>query len=717
MSMNLKSSSWYRVAELKLSLRKHVKVQRHSFRGQLWYVIEDRVSGKHHRFSPGTYLIISLMDGQRTVEQIWDSAAGQLGEDGLTQDEVIQLLTKLHQGDLLQGDINPDMHEMSERAQRQARRKITQLIMNPLALRLPLFDPDRFLTVTMPLVRPLFSWFGAVLFMILVSTALVLAGVHWPELTDNVADRVLATESLLVLLVSYCLIKALHELGHGYTAKMYGGEVHEVGLMFLVFIPVPYVDASSVSSFENKWQRALVASAGMLVEMFLAAVAMFVWLNVESGLVNAMAFNIMLIGGVSTLLFNGNPLLRFDGYYVLSDLIEIPNLGVRSNRYIGYLIQRYLFGVKTAVSPAIAPGEARWFLFYSITSYLYRLVLTITIILFVASEYLFLGIILGIWSGMMVFVVPIGRSFKFLFTSPVLRRQRSRAIAITAGSLGTLFMFVTLIPVPYATVTEGVVWAEKESLVHAGADGVVEELLVAPNAQVVKGQPLLIMKDHMLFTQVRLAKAELEELRLRYAALKVLDQSEARVAAEQIRHAQAEYDLNLQRQKEMIVLSPATGTLIVPLTQDLIGAFLRKGDSIGHVTKLTDPTVRVLVPHNDMDLVRDATNKIQLRFADRFDSVYSAEVVRELPFVTNRLPSLALAKQGGGQIVVDPTDASGQTALENHFELDLKVEQKNVVASGIGVRVFVRFDHGYAPISFQFYRWARQLFLRRFNVG
>lgn len=716
MAMNLKSSSWYRVAELKLALRMHVEIQRHSFRDQLWYVIQDRVSGKHHRFSPGTYLIISLMDGQRTVEEIWDLAVGQLGDDGLTQDEVIQLLTQLHQGDLLQGDISPDMHEMSERAERQARRKVTQLIMNPLALRLPLLDPDRFLTATLPFVRPLFSWFGAVLFLLLTGTALVLAGAHWPELTDNVADRVLATESLLVLVVSYCFIKALHELGHGYTAKYYGGEVHEVGLMFLVFIPVPYVDASSVSSFPNKWQRALVASAGMLVEMFLAAVAMFVWLNVENGLVNAMAFNIMLIGGISTLLFNGNPLLRFDGYYVLSDLIEIPNLGVRSNRYVGYLVQRYLFGVKTAVSPAIAPGEARWFLFYSVASYLYRLVLTTTIILFVASEYLFLGVILGIWCGMMVFVVPIGRSLKFLFTSPALRLQRSHAIAITAGSLVALFMIVTLIPVPYATVAEGVVWADKESLVHAGTDGVVEELLVAPNSSVEKGQPLLVMIDQMLPTQVRLAKAELEELRMRYEALKVLDQSEARVAAEQIRHAQAEYDLNLQRQKEMVVLSPAAGKLVLPLPQDLVGVFLRKGDSIGHVTQFTDPTVRVLVPHSAIDLVRDATYDIQIRFADRFGDVYSATVIREMPFVTDRLPSLALAKQGGGQIVVDPTDASGQTALNTYFELDLKLEQ-SMAASGIGVRVFVRFGHGYEPVSFQLYRWIRQLFLRRFNVG
>lgn len=713
--MNLKSSSWYRVAPLRLSLRLHVNIQRHSFRGQVWHVIQDHASGKHHRFSPGAYLIISLMDGERTVEEIWDIASGQLGDDGLTQDEVIQLLTMLHQGDLLQGEITPDMREMSARSDKQARRKLLQMVMNPLALRLPLLDPDRFLTVTMPLVRPLFSWFGFLLFALVSVTAVLLAGMHWEALTTNVVDRVLAAENFLVLIFSYSFIKALHELGHGYAAKMHGGEVHEVGLMFLVFIPVPYVDASSVSSFSNKWHRALVGSAGMLVEVFLAALALFLWLNVEAGLVNAVAFNVMLIGGVSTVLFNGNPLLRFDGYYVLADLIEIPNLGVRSNRYIGYLVQRYLFGVDTAVSPATAPGEARWFVFYGIAAYLYRIFITTTIILFVASEYLFVGVLLGVWAGMVVFVWPLAKSVRFLFTSPALRVQRSRAFAVTGGSVFVLAMLLSMIPVPYATVAEGVVWADKESVVHAGTDGVIDQVLVAPNTVVDRGQPLFIMKDLLLPAQVRLAAAELGELRARHEALQILDQSEARVIAEQIRHAQAEYELKLQREKEMITRSPSNGRLLLVHPQDLVGRFLRKGESIAHVATLVDPTVRVVVPHSVIDLVRDATRDIQIRFADRFRDVRPARVIRELPFITDQLPSLALSTQGGGQVFVDPTDPSGGTALETFFQLELQPEEK-IQAGGIGVRVFVRFDHGTKPVAYQLYRWVRQLFLQRFSV-
>lgn len=715
MSMNLKSSSWYRVALLKLSLRAHAKIQRHSFRGQRWYVIQDQASGKHHRFSPAAHLIISLMDGKRSVEEIWNVASEQLGDDGLTQDEVIQLLTQLHQSDILQGDANPDLQEMSKRSDKQARRKFLQSIINPLAVRLPLLDPDRFLSATLPLVRALFSWFGVLLFIVVVGAAAVLAAMHWSALTVNIADRVLATESLLLLVITYPFIKALHELGHGYAAKIRGGEVHEIGVMFLVFIPVPYVDATSVSSFPNKWHRALVGSAGMLVEVFLASLALFVWLNVEPGLVKAFAFNIMVIGGVSTVLFNGNPLLRFDGYYVLSDLIEIPNFGTRSNRYIGYLIQRYLFGVNQAVSPVTAAGEARWFVFYGLAAFFYRIFITTTIILFVASEFFVIGVILGLWAGMMMFVWPLTKSIKFLLSSPVLREHRARAVTVTGAFVAVLVMLLTLVPVPFATVSEGVVWADKETVVNAGTNGVIDVVLVAPNSIVERGQPLLKMRDPLLPAHVLLVEAELKELRLRHAALQILDRSEARVVAEKIKHAEAELGLNLQREKEMIVRSPANGRFLLETPEDLVGKFLRKGDAIGFVANLGDPTVRVVVPQDAIDLVRDGTREIGIRFVNQFDDVRPAMVIRELPFVTDMLPSLAFTTQGGGEISVDPGDPSGTKALEMLFQLDLKTDPPVEVA-GIGVRVFVRFGHGKEPLAYQAYRRVRQLFLKRFSV-
>ena len=715
MSISLKSSSWYRVAPLKLSLRAHIKINRQNFRNQRWYILQDPTSGRHHRYSPAAYLIISLMDGQRTVEKIWEVASEKLGDDGLTQDEVVQLLTQLHQSDLLYGDNTPDFRELSSRADKVARRKLFQSFMNPLAVRIPVLDPDRFLSATLPFVRPLFSWFGALLFVCVVSVALALTGLHWDALTENIADRVLATESLLLLIITYPFVKALHELGHGYAAKIRGGEVHEMGLMFLVFIPVPYVDATSIASFQNKWHRALVGAAGMIVEVFLAALALFAWLNLEPGLAKSFAFNVMIIGGVSTVLFNGNPLLRFDGYYVLSDLIEIPNLGQRSNKYIGYWIQKYLFGVSNAVSPVTAGGEARWFVFYGLASFCYRIFITTTIILFVATKFFFIGVLLGFWSASLIFILPLLKSIKFLFTSPLLREQRQRAYLVSAGFVTLVIVAVTLIPAPLATVTEGIVWANDESVVVAGTDGIVERLVVPVNSRVSKGQALIQMSDSLLPAQVRLLESRLKELNLRYEALQVMDRAEARVVLEKIRHAEAELALYAEREKEMLVSSPSDGVFMLRDAEDLPGKFLHKGQAVAYVVNIDDPTIRVALPHSEIDLVRENTEAIAVRFVEDFNHVLAGRVVRELPNVTNKIPSPALSTEGGGQIFLDPSDSNGETALEMLFHLELKPNTP-ITAQGIGSRVYIRFAHGSEAIALQAYRRLRQLFLKRFSV-
>ncbi len=226
-------------------------------------------------------------------------------------------------------------------------------------MRFPLFDPDRFLQRTLPWVQPLFGWFGILLWLAVVGTGAVLAASHWTDLTEDIADRVLDPQNLVLLWFVYPVVKALHELGHAYATRKWGGEVHEIGIMLLVLSPVPYVDASAAWGFRDKRKRMVVGAVGIAVELFLGALALFVWLAVEPGAVRAIAYNVMLISGVSTLLFNGNPLLRFDGYYVLSDAIEIPNLGARANQYLGYLFQRYVFGVADAEDPCAFDRRAR----------------------------------------------------------------------------------------------------------------------------------------------------------------------------------------------------------------------------------------------------------------------------------------------------------------------------------------------------------------------
>src|SRR5262249_35067705 len=187
--------------------------------------------------------------------------------------------------------------------------------------------------------------------------ALFLVWPHWPELTNNLSDRVLAVDNLLVLYLAFPVIKMLHELGHATATKAGGGEVHDLGIMVLVLLPVPDGGAAASAVFKAKYRRAMVGAAGIAVELFIAALAFYLWLLVEPGLLRATLFNVMLIASVSTVLFNGNPLLRYDAYYILADLIEMPNLAGRSTRYWGYLIERYILGVREAETPEASHAD------------------------------------------------------------------------------------------------------------------------------------------------------------------------------------------------------------------------------------------------------------------------------------------------------------------------------------------------------------------------
>lgn len=258
------SASWYRVAGLRPQLRSHAHVHRQRFRGKAWYVLRDSASGKLHRFSPGTYQVLQLMDGRRSIDGIWQEVAAATGVDAPTQDEVIELLSKLHAGDLLQTDLPPDVAELIERGAKQKRQKRLQSFINPMSIRIPLWDPDPFLSRTWPAVAWLFGPLGIILWLLALVPALVIGAMHWNELTGSLSDRVLTADNLMMLLVVYPAIKLLHEMGHAYAVKSGDGEVHEMGVMLLVLAPIPYVDATASGAFRSKWRRAFVGAAGMI---------------------------------------------------------------------------------------------------------------------------------------------------------------------------------------------------------------------------------------------------------------------------------------------------------------------------------------------------------------------------------------------------------------------------------------------------------------------
>ncbi|OGB24046.1 MAG: peptidase M50 [Burkholderiales bacterium RIFCSPLOWO2_02_FULL_57_36] len=715
MGRSVFSQSWHSAAELRPRLLSHARIFPHTYRGQRWYVLQDSTGGRYHRLSPGAYLLVSRMDGSRTVQDLWDEACRAGGDQIPTQDEVVELMMQLHSNDLLHCDVTPDAAELFERYNKKRKQKWKQWLTNPMSLRIPLINPDAFLTYWVGRLAWIFDRRGALLWFAMVLPALVLAGLNWTELTENLSDRVLATDNLVLLILVFPLVKALHELGHGFATKVWGGSVHEMGIMFLIFAPVPYVDASAASAFRSKRQRVIVGAAGMLAELFVAAIAMYVWVSVEPGTVRAIAFNVMLIAGVSTIVVNGNPLLRYDGYYILCDLIEIPNLGQRGTRYLTYLSDRYLFGATELESVDETPSEKRWLAGYNITSWFYKVFITVSIIIFVAGEFFIFGVLLAMWSAFGLFVMPLWKAGKHLLESPTLHRHRGRAVKLTIGVIALFFLFISAVPAPLRTQAEGVVWLPDQALVRAGVNGYFDRWLATPGSQVRRGTPLLQMADPLLAAELAVARAKVTEMEARYGVEQFVRPVEADVIRQQLEHEQRSLERISERYARLTVYSQIDGVLTVSNEQDMNGQYFKQGELLGYMLDRKQLIARVAILQENIGLVRQGLKNVELRFADAVPSTYPVSVLREVPSGLEELPTAALGPNGGGFIPIDPNDSKGLKTLERVFYVDLSLPVE-AIPSAFGGRVFVRFNHAGEPLLSQWHRRLRQLFLSRFHV-
>jgi putative peptide zinc metalloprotease protein len=709
------SDSWYRVAALTPRLRTHARVHRHQYRGQTWYIVEDRASQRFLRCTRQAYLLIGLMDGHRTVQELWQLVCERLGDQAPTQTEVIQVLSQLHANDVLQSDVPPDTAELLQRYERQQRRQNLARATGLFSWKFPLVDPDRFLTATAPLVRPLLGWGGAIVWLAVVLPAIALTAMYWGDLTRDILDRLFSAQTLIMFWLLFPMIKALHELGHAFATKAFGGEVHDMGVLLLVVTPVPYVDASSASGFPSKWRRILVGAGGMLVELFVASLALYLWLSVERGFVSAIAYNTIVIAGVTTLLFNVNPLLRYDGYYILADLLEIPNLRRRADAYLGHLCERHLFGRREATPPVATAGERAWFVAYGVAAFLYRMLVVVAILSFIADRYFWFAVFCLAVAGIAWFGVPLAKGVRFLVASPRLRKHRPRALAVTAAVLAGIVLLLGVVPAPYRSVLEGVVWIPEESIVRAGTEGFIQEIVATPGKRVARGEVLVRLRDPEITTRAAVLQARVRELQARYDAEKPVDQVKAGIVLEELSFAREDAARASQRAAELTIRSGTVGTFVVPTPEDLPGRFVKQGERLAFVVELGTITIRTAVSQSAIDLVRFHTQRVEVRMAERLTDVTQGVVRRLVPGATEQLPTTALGSEGGGQIVVDPRDPKGVTAVQKVFQVDVELP----AAAGrlnVGGRAYVRFDHGWQPLAVQWYLALRQLFLARFNV-
>jgi putative peptide zinc metalloprotease protein len=706
------SESWYRVQHLKPKLRGGAQISRQFYRGERWYVVRDPAGNQYHRLSDAAYAFVGLLDGHRTIGEAWELVGGQLADDAPTQPEVIQILTQLYAANLIETNISLDATVLLRRYKKQQMQKTKGRLMNILFPRIPIWDPDWWLKMWMPLARVVLSPAGMVVWLIVVGWAMFALLPHWDKLKATGWETINFSANpinALWLGAAFIVLKLIHEAGHGFFCRRFGGEVHELGVMFLVLMPAPYVDASSAWSFPNKWHRILVGAGGMVFEIFVAALAAFVWINTMQTAdpmgqwIHQMAYNIMLIASVSTVVFNANPLLRYDGYYMLSDYLEIPNLQHRSREYSLYLIKRHLFRVKWS-QPLPPVNHRPWLLLYNYTSGPYRIFVGLAIMLMVLyqlpEQLKILGMILFLGSIITFFGIPLYKSLKYLLIEPELHRKRTLAWSYTLGFIGLIGLLVGYFNFPFFDVRGEAVLlplAENRAPVFPRVSGRVEQVVAKDGQPIKKGDTILVMANEQLVAEYDQLVAQMDRIKVQMRAAEQSDPAVAMAAKQQLDGLTKQLEIVGQQMKDLTIVSPIDGTLVAPNLIGLTGTYLeRTGERnasqqgqqgpqpIAQIYATDQLVAYAIINQKDAQLLTEATEAggkqkfhAHVRLASNPGVNLKPESIKEVrtPVAsTSQIRSASMSQSAGGSQSVDPSDPSGQKLAEPQFEMPVVID-------------------------------------------
>ena len=370
---------------LRLHRRPDLTIQRQSYQGRDYWVIKDPVSLKYYRFEEEEYALLEMLDGRISPDQIKRRFDYRYAPQKITMQELYQFIGMLYRSSLLISDAPHQGLELKKRGEKTRKQERRQSLTNILAIRYKGFDPDQILETMNRWIGWVFSWPAFCMALMLGIAALALLLTQFETFQNKLPsfDDFFAAKNWIWLALMMALTKVFHEFGHGLACKRFGGECHEMGVMLLVLTPCLYVNVSDSWLLNSKWKRAFIAAAGMYVELVLASIAVFIWWFSTPGIVNQLALNVIFVSSVSTILFNANPLLRYDGYYILSDLLEIPNLRSKATTILQRTCGSIFLGIEARPDPFLPPRNRWLFGLYSIAAAAYRWLITFSIFWFV----------------------------------------------------------------------------------------------------------------------------------------------------------------------------------------------------------------------------------------------------------------------------------------------------------------------------------------------
>lgn len=712
MDRPLHSSQWHRVASLRPRWRAHARSDPQVVRGETWHVASGDGRTSVLRLDASAWSIAGRCDGERTMQAIWAAAIEADPEGAPTQDETIDLLARLVEERCIECEGWSDVAVLrADDDARLRRERIARL--NPLAPRIALGDPTRLVRPLAPLGRLLFGRTGAIAWAALMLAAAAVAVVEADAIARHGRRWLDAPRYLLLAWVVWIPMKALHELAHALAVARWGGEVREAGIGLMVGFPVPYVDASAAHRFGRARERALVSAAGILAEAGLAAAGLLLWAATEPGWIHDAAFSLAVAGLVSTLFFNGNPLLRMDGYFVLCDVLGLPNLASRSGRWWQATWQRAL-GWTDARRPRAVPGERAWLFAYAPLSWAWRASLMLALTLWAGSLHRGLGLAVALAALGWLVVAPLVALLRGPARGGAPLRVRWR-FALRAAALGAgVAIAAVSVPLPDRVVAPALVRLPDDAVLRAGVEGfVVSE---ARERAVAAGEVVLRLDDPALRLERERLLQALPGVRAELFAHLRTDPSKSRQAEEAMAGLEAALADADARLAQLAVAAPIAGRVAYERARDLPGRFVREGDAVGLVLDGRLPLLRVALDQDGAARVRAGVRRVDVRLAEAPGVVLQGRLLREAPAAAPTLPGAALGDRFGGPIPVDPADEDGLRPAGPVYVVDVALEDTGAIDTPPrpGGRAWVRFDHGSASLAAQTGRWLRQTVRARF---
>ena len=561
---------------LKVFSRNDLVVSDSSFQSEPCKIIKDPISLKYFRLLLPEYEVLTMLNGDHSISQIRDRLQEMFPEKEIRTSDINSLISSFHRSSLTYSLAEGQATPILKRAQKESNQKKLQLLSSVLSLKFPGVDPERFLAWGYPKIKWMFHpWVVFFCFCLMAAAGLLVLrnfGEFYRRLPEF--QQFFSMNNLLMMGGMLIITKVIHELGHGFFCKHFGGECHEIGFMLLVLMPAMYCNTSDSWVLPNKWKRAAIGAAGMYVEVVMASICTFIWWYTKPGFINYVCLNVMFLSSVSTIVFNANPLLRYDGYYILSDILEIPNLAQKSKMSMLSKLRHWCLGMDPVNSRFLPQRNQIMFALYSVASFVYRWFVLIVILFFLTKVFKPYGLeVLGHTMILISLVgmvgIPAYKLTKF-FIYPGRFRQVKKPNFITSAIIfGLLAAFVLFVPLPYKVPADLIVKPRNGFEVYVQETGTLKQIKIQPGDTVIRENQLLaVLENKPLDLEIEQLQGQLEELEVTRDGYKRSNSVDAAEQLASINASIVDYQNQLamleKNRKNLEIRAPITGQIIPP---------------------------------------------------------------------------------------------------------------------------------------------------------